>query len=140
MKGWWKMAIFHLKHSHLNWRGTPCRKKKRLCLCNLFNIFWIWLFWFLRLDSNRISQVHDMTIKFSFIFFYFFRCFFYDLFVPSSDMCHIWLSRLKPFHTWKLSWTGLSFGPKGLFTPFLSIKKGYGSKGFCFCQQKGVTA
>ena len=32
------------------------------------------------------------------------------------------------------------FWSKGLFTPFLSTKKGYGSKGFYFCQQEKVMA
>ena len=27
VKGWLKMAIFHFKHSYLNWRAFPCRRK-----------------------------------------------------------------------------------------------------------------
>ena len=27
VRGWWKMAISHLKHSYLNWRVIPCRRK-----------------------------------------------------------------------------------------------------------------
>ena len=67
VKGWWKMAIFHLKHSYLNWRVNPC-KRKRL---QFFIFFWIWLSWF-SFGLNRIIQVHDMTINFPFFFSFIF--------------------------------------------------------------------
>ena len=102
------------------------------------HIFWIWLSWFLRLDSNRISQVHDMTIKFFSIFF---RCFFYDLFVLSNDTCHRWLSRLKHhFARGNCLEQGRLLGPKSCLHHFCQQERVMAQKGFHFCQQKGVTA
>ena len=36
--GWWKMAIFHFKHSYLNWRVIPC-KRKMICVYAIFSSF-----------------------------------------------------------------------------------------------------
>ena len=71
--GWWKMAIFHFKHSYLNWRAIPCKRRNDLRFCGFFIIFST--FFFLdslnfRLDSTRIFQVHDMTIIFFFLRFF----------------------------------------------------------------------
>ena len=66
VKEWWKMIISHLKHSYLNWRANPC-KRKRLQYFFQKKI-WIWLPWF-SFGLNRIFQVHDMTINFSFCSF-----------------------------------------------------------------------
>ena len=73
VKGWWKMIISHLKHSYLNWRANPCRRKMIAVFHHFFNtfFFWIWLSWF-SFGLNRIFQVHDMTINFSFCSFFLF--------------------------------------------------------------------
>ena len=111
-----------------------------------------------RLDFNRIFQVHDMTINFSFILFLFF-CFFHshDLSTPGNNAFHRWPSKLKHhflcgncfgegcllvkglfilFLSAKKGWL------KGSFIPFLSARKGYDSKGhlFHFCQQEKIMA
>ena len=140
MKGWWKMAISHLKHSYLNWRANPCRRK-RLQFFDFFKFFWIWLCWF-SFGLNRIFQVHDVTINFSFFFFFFFRS--HDSSTPGNNACHRWPSRLK-HHSSCENWfeKGSSFGSrvvhvisvqkKGMAQKcsiYVSKERGYGSKGY----------
>ena len=73
VKEWWKLAIFHFKRNYLNWRVIPCRKKNDLYLCSFssFSQHFFFASWFL-FRLNRIFQVHDMTINFSFVLFFFF--------------------------------------------------------------------
>ena len=71
------MAIYHLEHSYLNWKVIP-RKKNYLYLCSFFNLFFLFLF-----GLSRIFQVHDMTINFSFAFFY---SFFFEWSTPTSKL------------------------------------------------------
>ena len=61
------MVISHLKHSYLNWRANPCRKKMSVVF---HHIFWIWLSWFL-FGLNRIFQVHDNQFFFLLFFSFF---------------------------------------------------------------------
>ena len=87
------MAIFHFKHSYLNWR----------------------VFSWLLFRADRIFQVHDMTINFSFSF----SCFF-DFSTPDNDTCHRWPSKLKHFFSmWGLFWKVglLAQGCLGRFCP-----------------------
>ena len=66
MKGWWKMVISHLKHSYLNWKMNPYRRKI-LQFFIFFSIFFCEFgFSWLSFGLNRMIQVHDMTINFSF--------------------------------------------------------------------------
>ena len=97
--GWWKMVISHLKHSYLNWKVNPCRKKNGCSFSSFFNTFW--LSWF-SFRLNRIFQVHDMKINFSV------SCsFFSDLSTLGNDACHRWPSQLKAsFLIWELFWKG----------------------------------
>ena len=65
------MVVFHLKHSYLNWRVISCKRRTN-CVYVIF--FFQHFFEFCFLDFlfklNWISQVHDMTIKFLFLFFF----------------------------------------------------------------------
>ena len=64
--GWWKMAISHLKHSYLNWRVIPC-KRKTICVYHNFfqHFFWTWLSWLL----FRLIKFFKCMIWQSFSFF-----------------------------------------------------------------------
>ena len=128
MKGWWKMVVCHLKHSYLNWRAIPCRKRID-CVYEIFifNTFWIWSSWF-SFGLNRISQVHDMTIKFLFLFFLscFFFCCFHELFTPGDDACHRWPSKLKHHFSCEIILKRVVFWSKGC--------------SYHFCQQERVMA
>ena len=134
-----KVVICHLKHSHLNWRAIPCRKRTDCVYAIfIFNTFWTCLSWF-SLGLNRISQVHDMTIKFLFFF-------------VSSRLVYVgqrhtidgfpgWntISHARIVLKWSFFFDPRLFIPflsarkgyrlKGLFILFLSIRKGHGSKG-----------
>ena len=57
------MAIFHLKHSYLNWRAIPCGRKIESCLCNLLFHF------FLDLDLIKIFKCMIWQSIFSFFSF-----------------------------------------------------------------------
>ena len=59
------MTIFHFKHSYLDWRAIPRKRRNDLCFCSFLTFF---LFSF---RLSRIFQVHDMTINFLFCFFLF---------------------------------------------------------------------
>ena len=86
---------------------------------HLLNIF---LFSF---RLNRIFQVHDMAINFSFVFA-FFRS--HGLSTSGNNACHRWLSKSKHLFSYEDCFERLAFGPK-LF--IISVnKKGYGSKVF----------
>ena len=65
------MAIFHFKHSYLNWRVFPCRREM-ICVYAFFSAFFRFMF-----GLKRISQVHNMTINFSFSFIHSFFFFFF---------------------------------------------------------------
>ena len=39
--GWWKMVISHLKHSYLNWKVNPCRRKMIAVFHRFLNIFFL---------------------------------------------------------------------------------------------------
>ena len=141
MKGWWKMAISHLEHSYLNWRANPS-KRKRLQFFIFLIFFWIWLSWF-SFGLNRIFQVHDMIINFSFFFFS------YDSSTLSNDACHRWPFRLKHHSSCENCFgKGSSFGSRVVHIIFVqrkgmaqkcpiyvSKKRGYGSKNcwYHFC-------
>ena len=70
---------------------------------SFFLHFWTWLSWF-SFGLNRIFQVHDMTINFSFVLFFSFFGFF-DLSTSDNDICHRWPFKLKHlFSMWGLFW------------------------------------
>ena len=131
VKGWWKMVIFHLKDGHFS-EGSLIGKKK-IVFMQSFSIFFEFDFvdffiW------TQIEFLKCMIWQSNFLlFFCFFRCLLFYLFVSSSDTCHRWLSRLSTILHVGIVLNMVVFWSKGLFIPFLSTKKGYGSKGFCFC-------
>ena len=135
------MVVYHLKYSYLNWKAIPYRKRiDCVYAIFIFNTFWICLSWF-SLGLNRISQVHDMTIKFLFFCFFLFL-YPQDLSAPSNDACHRWPSRLKHHFSCGNYFEKVCLLVKGLFIPFLSVRKGCSWKGclYRFCQQKRVMA
>ena len=78
------MAIFHFKHSYLNWRVFFLD-----CCLGLIEFF--------------SSAWHDN--QFSFFFFSFFFHFFCNFSTPGNDTCHRWSSELKHlFPVWGLFW------------------------------------
>ena len=98
------MAIFHFKHSYLDWRTIRYKRKNDLCFCNFSSFSQLFLLLDSCLDSTWIFQVHDMTINFSFVIFF---CFFHshDLSTPGNDACHRWPFKLKHlFSVWGLFW------------------------------------
>ena len=79
MVGWWKTAISHLKHSYLNWRAIPYRRKMICVYAVFFIIFSTFFFNFLdfRLDLIDFSSAWHRNQFFfffySFVFFFFFN-------------------------------------------------------------------
>ena len=75
MKGWWKMIIFHFKHSYLNWRAIPYRRRMNCFYCNLFfNIFEFGLLGS-HLDSIEILKCIIWQSNFFFCLFFVFISF-----------------------------------------------------------------
>ena len=114
------MAIYHLEHSYLNWRVIPC-KRRMICVYVAFSSFsqHFLASWFL-FRNNQIFQVHDMTINFSFVLFFFFIL----------VICLLW-AMMHAIHGppgWNISshmrivLKGWPFGPR-LFISFLSKKR-----------------
>ena len=130
------MTIFHFKHGYLNWRSIPCRRKMIVVFHHFFNkFFWIWLFWF-SFGLNRIFQVHDMTINFSFFLF--------SSFVLMIRLLRATTHAIDDLSDWsttphvRIILKRVVFWFKGCSRHFCP-KKGYGSKVFHLCQQgKGL--
>ena len=68
--GWWKMAIFHFKHSYLNWRAIPYRRRM-ICVCAIFYHF-LNIFFYSRLDLIEFSKCMTWQPIFLLFFFSFF--------------------------------------------------------------------
>ena len=107
------MVIFHFKHSYLNWRAIPCKRRNDLCFCSFFVFSTPSFFPWFSFRLSRIFQVHDMTINFSFVVFF---CFFlFSFFRPhglstsSNDACHRWLSKLKHLFSYEDRFERVSF-------------------------------
>ena len=145
MKGWWKMTISHLKHSYLNWKAIPCRKRNKLCLCNLLfqhflNLAFLILVW---TRSNFSSAWYDNQISFSCFFFLFF-------FFLVLKTCLLWAMThtLNGFPGWstishaRIILKGSFFFCLGLFIPFLLVKKWVMAQKGCpdrfYQQEKGL--
>ena len=134
MKEWWKMAIFHFKHSYLNWRVIPC-KRRMTCVYVIFYSFfstffsWIWLSCF-SFRFSQIFQVHDMTIIFFFVFFLLFsfsRS--HGLFTSSNNAYHRWPFRLEHLFSCEDRLVKLAFWSKVVY--IVSVQReDYGSKVF----------
>ena len=109
------MVISHLKHSYLNWRAIPCRRRM-VCVYAFFHHFFD-----LCLDSNEFLQ----CIIWQSIFFFFYS-FIFSFFVN----CLLWATThvIDGLPTWSISsyvrivLKGWPFGPK-LFISFLSQEK-----------------
>ena len=103
------MAISHFKHSYLDWRTIPCKRRNDLCFCS-FSTFSIFL------DSRLVKFFKCMTWQSIFFFFY-------DLSAPSNDAYHRWTSSLKHLFSYEDRFERVRlFGPK-LFASFLSKKR-----------------
>ena len=88
LKGWWKMAISHLKHSYLNWRATPYRNKWFVFMQFFSTHFFEFDFLDFCLDSINIFKC--MTCKSIFIFILLFIHFFLSFFwMVHSRQCHM---------------------------------------------------
>ena len=73
MRGWWKMAIFHLKHSYLNWKVIPCKRE----MIRVYAIFHHFFFAFFDLLDSHLGLLEFFTCMtwqsfFLFFFFHFF--------------------------------------------------------------------
>ena len=122
MKGWWKITVFHLKHSYLNWRVISCRRRTNCIYAIFFSTFFEFGFLDFLFELNRISQVHDMTIN----FFYFFS---------TTCLLRTTMHTIDGFIGWStISQVGIvlkgsSFGQRVVHV--ISVqKKDYGSKVF----------
>ena len=126
--GWWKMAISHLKHSYINWRVIPCKRKKWFVCMQFFIIFstFFLLSWFL-FRLNRIFQVHDMTWQSIFLLFFFLVLIVCLLraTTPTTDD----LPSRNIFSHMRIVLKDWPFGPK-LFISFLSTKRVMAQKYF----------
>ena len=121
--GWWKTTVFHFKHSYLNWRASPCGRK-RICVHAIFHHFflhfWTWLFWFsFRLNSNFSNAWHDN--QFFFLLFFFFS-FSWSVYSGQQCMSSITFRIEAPPLMRELFWKGFAFDPK-LFRSFLSKER-----------------
>ena len=113
VKGWWKMVISHLKHSYLNWRANPCRRKRLqffIFFHNFLNLVFLIFVW---TQSNYSSAWHDNQ--------FFFHS--HNMSTPNDDAYHKWPSKLKNHFS-----CGNCFGEgrllvQGLFTSFLSKER-----------------
>ena len=110
------MAIFHFKHSYLDWRVNPCKRRNDLCFCSCPSFFSIFSWFSFILD--RIFQVHDMTIIFLFALFFFMVCLF-------RAMAHIidGLPAWSIFPYVKIVLKGLAFWSKVFFRSFPSKER-----------------
>ena len=82
VKGWWKMAISHLKYSYLDWRAIPCRRET-ICVYTVFSLFSQHFFYScLDLIKTKIS-FKCMTWQSIFLLFFFL----FSRFVCSGQRC-----------------------------------------------------
>ena len=124
-EGWWKMAIFHFKRSHLNWRVIPCKRRNDLCFCN-FSSFCF----FLDCCLGLIKFFKCMTWQSIFLFSFFFFFCSHDSSTPGNDACHRWPSRLKHHSSCENCFEkGSSFGSSVVHVIFVQ-RKGMAQKGF----------
>ena len=113
VRGWWKMAISHLKHSYLNWRVIPC-KRKMICVHVVFHHF-LNIFWFLDSCLGLIefsSAWHDNQ------FFFILTICLLRATMHAIDG----LSSRSISSRVRIILKGWPFGPK-LFRPFLSKER-----------------
>ena len=75
VKGWRKMSISHLKHSYLNWRANPCRRKKIAVFHFFLNLAFLIFVW---TQSNFSSAWHDNQFFLFFFFLFSFSWFVYS--------------------------------------------------------------
>ena len=93
LKGWWKMAISHLKYSSLYWRTIPY-KRKMICVYAIFSSFSQHFFGFLDFRLDSIEFFKCMTWQSIFIFYFFFFHS-HNLSTPGNDTCYRWPSKSK---------------------------------------------
>ena len=74
VKGWWKMAISHLKHGYLNWRAIPC-KENDLYLCSFSSFSQYFFLTLLIFIWTQLKFFKCMTWQSIFLFAFFFFSF-----------------------------------------------------------------
>ena len=104
MKEWWKMVIFHFKHSYLNWRVIPCRRRM-ICVYTAFSSFSQHFFWLL---DSRLDLIE------------FFKCMiwqsiFHFFFTSGNNACHRWPSKLKHLFSCEDCFERLAFWSKVVY-------------------------
>ena len=104
VKGWWKMVISYLKHSYLNWRANPCRKKNDCSFSSFSNFLNLAFLIFVWTQSNFSSAWHNNQF---FFFFYSFFFIFRELSTLGNIAYRKWPSSLKHlFSCEDLFWKG----------------------------------
>ena len=84
------MTIYHLKHSYLNWRAIPCKRKMIAVFHHFFNTFFEFGFLHFRLDSIKFFKCMTWQSIFLFVLF----CS-HNSSTLGNDACHRWPSNLK---------------------------------------------
>ena len=148
VKWWWKMSISHLKHSYLNWRVIPCKRKKNdSCVCNFSSFFQHFLLsWFLFRLNRYFFKC--MTWQSIFLCFAFFFSFSWSVYSGQQCMSSMTFQIEALLFMWEFFEKGSSFGSrvvrvisvqtKGMaqkISIYVSKERGYGSKGcwYHFC-------
>ena len=92
VKGSWKMVIYHLKHSYLNWRANPYKRKMIVVFHHFFQHIFLNLAFliFVWTQSNFSSAWHDNQF-----FFCSFSFLFRELSTLGNVTCRRWPSSLK---------------------------------------------
>ena len=110
------MAIFHFKHSYLDWRAIPYKRRNYLCLAFFFlNLAFFCLDW-----SNYSSAWYDNHFLFFVHFFFFsFSC---SVYSEQQRMSSMTFQIEAPLLMRELFWKGLAFGPR-LFVPVFSKER-----------------
>ena len=124
--GWWKMIISHLKHSYLNWRVIPCKRKKMIRVYAIFHHFST--FFYSCLDLIEFSSAwHDNQFLFFIFLLSFSRS--HGLFTSGNDACHRWPSKSKHLFSCENCFERLVFWSKVVY--IISIQReDHGSKVF----------
>ena len=116
------MVIFHLKHSYLNWRVNPCRRKRLQFFQHIFlNLTFFIFVW---TQSKFSSAWHDN--QFFFLFIHFFS--FFEWSTLGNVTCRGWPSSLKHIFSYEDRFERVGFLVQDCLYHF--CPRGYGSKVF----------
>ena len=95
LKGWWKMAISHLKHSYLNWRAISYKKQMICVYVVFFNTFFEFDFLDFCLDSVEFFKCMTWQSIFLFILLFIHFFLFFEWSILGNVTCRGWPSSLK---------------------------------------------